>query len=236
MPVNKVDGEMLRKNRVAYEVVPRDVVQQVKNPDALAIWIYLLTKPDNWVVRRTDIRRHFGLGMDRYSNAMRELREMGLVVSAAISDGKTGQLQGKVIWVNACVTEVPENPNVGKNRTSGFPECRENRTLKETEIQLQKQRTYRAPAIADAKHDVMFASFWMNYPKKVDKKKAHDVFRRLPEDKQVAAVEDAASGRYNGTEKRFIPNPTTYLRGERWDDERLPMASERRSGFMGREV
>ena len=215
MPINKADPEILRKNRVPYEIVPRSTVQRITNPDALAIWIYLLTKPDNWTVRKAEIKTHFSIGEDRYGAAMRHLREAGLVVSASVSDGKTGKLQGRVIWVNADanLTEVPEKPYLGENRISGIPEVREISTLKDTERELKKQRD---PASADAS---AFAAFWEAYPKKVDKKKAAVAFRQLNATQRRMAIADIKAGRYAGTERQFVPNPTTYLRGERWEDE-----------------
>jgi len=81
--------------------------------------------------------------------------------------------------------------------------------------QVNKPMNRPASASTDA-----FDAFWQAYPKRVEKKKAQELFRRLPAIQQRMAIDDVRSGRYTGTDKRFIPNPTTYLRGERWEDER----------------
>lgn len=69
-------------------------------------------------------------------------------------------------------------------------------------------------------NNMRFDEFWSLYPKKVDKKKASTAWGRLTESQQDAAISDIKT-RYSDTDKRFIPNPTTYIHGERWEDERL---------------
>ena len=64
-----------------------------------------------------------------------------------------------------------------------------------------------------------FFKFWCNYPKKTDKKKAQVSFCRLSKTKQNKAIDDCGL-RYIDTDKKYIPNATTYLNGERWEDEK----------------
>jgi len=211
MPINKADFEILRKNRVPFEIIPRDVAQSISNPDALAIWVYLLTKPDNWIVRKEEIKTHFSLGRDRYSAAMKELRRLGLLVTAHVRNPETGHLDGTVMWVNASITEIPDFRHLGESDMSENPTSRENSTLKDIQRELKN---------TDRPSNAGFDAFWQAYPKRVEKKKAQELFKRLPAIQQRMAIDDIRSGRYAGTDKRFIPNPTTYLRGERWEDER----------------
>ncbi len=67
--------------------------------------------------------------------------------------------------------------------------------------------------------DLTFDSFWQLYPRKQDKKKARTAFSRLTMKKKRFAIEDKPQERYKNTEKQFIPLPTTYIHGERWEDE-----------------
>ena len=68
------------------------------------------------------------------------------------------------------------------------------------------------------KENKQFDVFWKNYPKKTDRKKAELLFVKLTKAKQKLATEDCKL-RFVETEKKYIPNPTTYLNGERWEDE-----------------
>jgi DNA-binding transcriptional MocR family regulator len=64
-----------------------------------------------------------------------------------------------------------------------------------------------------------FDLFWDAYPKKVAKKSALTAFKRLKASDQQKAIADIQSGRYSKTDPQFIPNPSTYLNQERWNDE-----------------
>lgn len=72
---------------------------------------------------------------------------------------------------------------------------------------------------------VHFDAFWKLYPRKVNKKKAKDKFFKICKDentfnaimcglkKQMKSVEWQNNG------GKYIPHPTTWLNGERWQDE-----------------
>lgn len=71
-----------------------------------------------------------------------------------------------------------------------------------------------------------FASFWQAYPRRVDKAKAHRIWtRQLKPDleltkKILAAVTLQANSHDWKKEKgKYVPYPTTYLNGCRWEDE-----------------
>lgn len=63
-----------------------------------------------------------------------------------------------------------------------------------------------------------FEGWWNWWPKKVAKKDAFKAWKTLTQTNRKKALHDSAT-RYASTEKHFIPNPATYLRGERWNDE-----------------
>ena len=70
-----------------------------------------------------------------------------------------------------------------------------------------------------------FDAFWKVYPKKQNKKNAQKAWGKLNPDSElisviIAAVERAkASEAWLREEGRYIPLPTTYLNGRRWEDE-----------------
>jgi len=68
--------------------------------------------------------------------------------------------------------------------------------------------------------DSLFEKFWEIYPIKKDKKKAREKFNRLSTEKQQLAIEwvkklQKSKQRIDG----FAPHPTTYINGERREDE-----------------
>jgi len=84
-------------------------------------------------------------------------------------------------------------------------------------MQEEKRREENKPS-SDSDESDLFDSFWKNYPRKESKKKSHQAFKNLTKTKQQLAISDSAN-RYADTERRFVPLPTTYLHGERWEDE-----------------
>jgi DNA-binding MarR family transcriptional regulator len=72
--------------------------------------------------------------------------------------------------------------------------------------------------------DPDFAAFWLAYPRKISKGHARTAWATATKDADPAAIVAAAETfagqceRFH-TEQRFIPHPTTWLRGERWADQ-----------------
>lgn len=70
--------------------------------------------------------------------------------------------------------------------------------------------------------DSRFNQFWDIYPRKVDKGHAKLAFRsaltKVSFDDLIAAVQSFAASEAT-IDKRYVPYPGTWLRGERWADE-----------------
>jgi len=73
--------------------------------------------------------------------------------------------------------------------------------------------------------DSDFSVFWSKYPRRENRKKAEAAWNNLPITKRRLALTDCVD-RYKGVAKQFIPLPTTYLHGERWEDSREEVASD----------
>lgn len=74
----------------------------------------------------------------------------------------------------------------------------------------------------------LFEQFWTAYPNKKDKKKCEAKFKQInfskhPFDKIMAALESfKQSQAWTKDNGQYIPMPTTWLNGERWNDELTP--------------
>lgn len=67
-----------------------------------------------------------------------------------------------------------------------------------------------------------FDRFWRAYPRKTDKKKARAAFAKVkvPVETLLAALEvQKKSAQWVKDGGAYIPHPTTWLNGERWEDE-----------------
>lgn len=109
--------------------------------------------------------------------------------------------------------------------SSGCSEEREERDIGQTcaneNAQCKNPKTTKLDT-SDASRieaESRFDDFWSAYPKKVNKKRAKTAFLNLTKTNQAKAAADIKSGRFSGADLRFVPHATTYLHGERWNDE-----------------
>ena len=78
------------------------------------------------------------------------------------------------------------------------------------------------------KNNNRFDEFWSEYPKKVEKKKAMAVFNKInPDDDLFSTMIEAIKKQKQSDQwqRGFVPNPTTWLNGERWNDD-IPQAPQ----------
>ena len=82
----------------------------------------------------------------------------------------------------------------------------------------ERRREKNKPSQSDRVRD-SFEVWWSKYPKKVGKKDALAMFRRLSASERHAMLADDVSRRYKNTEQRYIHNGDTYVRKQLWQDE-----------------
>ena len=102
-----------------------------------------------------------------------------------------------------------------------------NKNKNKTKEQDQEQDQDGEPVTRASALDRRFTAFWTAYPKKVGKQDALRAFARLKvgEDQlaaMLAAIEQQrASPQWAKDGGQYIPNPATWLRQGRWEDEPL---------------
>lgn len=79
----------------------------------------------------------------------------------------------------------------------------------------------------------LFAIFWDNYPRKTNKKLAQSAFKSAVKNEDTLSAiitniqERIEGGDWELTNKGFIPHPSTYLNGRRWEDEVVPRTTQK---------
>lgn len=77
-----------------------------------------------------------------------------------------------------------------------------------------------------SKDTILFDEFWKLYPNKAEKKKSEAKWNALPIETQRIILEDLPKRKlgekWSKDGGRFVEMPTTYLNGERWNDEIVP--------------
>ena len=99
-----------------------------------------------------------------------------------------------------------------------FDKEKENINIKETDLTVRKEKAASAAAL-----DRAFDKFWICYPRKEGKQDAKRAFLKIKPDDTLLERMLSAIQRQKQTdqwsEPRFVPHPSTWLNGRRWEDE-----------------
>lgn len=106
-PHSEIEGEA-----IPYLMASTTVIQNIKDPIAGFVWIYLLSKPKNWTVVKEHIKNHFNLGDDRIKAIFSYLRAHNLIeyVREKDDNGKFVKVKIRVLNGSRFIT----NPDEGK--------------------------------------------------------------------------------------------------------------------------
>lgn len=212
MPVSK---HSLRHGGPSFAVIPNATIEMVADADGLAILTYLLAKPDDWTIRKTDIKGKLGVGEVRYRKAMKLLRDLGLIWDKYYRN-EAGHITGTEVWVGASpICKEPDN-SVPKCKETDMPvyqHCGEPTPLQKKDI-LQKKDKY-----------IHFDQFWQSYPRKEAKQDAKKAWGAVPETEKPIAIEHLRVRSWPD-DRKFIPLPASFIRGKRWEDEQAPAPAE----------
>jgi hypothetical protein len=77
-----------------------------------------------------------------------------------------------------------------------------------------------------------FEQFWLLYPRREARKRAHTAFSRLSKSDQQALIEHIPiriEKAWKDQQKQFIPLPDSFIRGRRWEDDFIPAAKDAES-------
>lgn len=97
--------------------------------------------------------------------------------------------------------------------------------IRDKSIDIDINKNININNIYPQKDDDLFEKFWQVYPKKLDKKNAKKSFDKINPDEQLTALIISQVNRFKDTsdwkkeDGKFIPYPSTWLNGKRWEDE-----------------
>jgi len=116
-----------------------------------------------------------------------------------------------------------DNPCDNSNATPLTPNPYPNTPNPDTETQEQTSSDDSVVAQVVPDWEIRFNSFWAIYPRKDNKKGSKIAFKNLSKRDQMAALEALPNHiefwKADNRTMKLIPLPTTWLHGERWDDE-----------------
>jgi hypothetical protein len=176
--------------------------------DALGIFVYMSSKRKDWVFRSAEIRKTLGLSDHKWRSSTKELKKLGLYIITKTSKGTTISV-GKL-----------EESTTGRIPTSGSATSGSaTRGIPTPLIRLNINKT---DSNKTEVNNRSFSLFWSSYPKKIGRKKCSELWlKRNLHEKADLIIDDVARKALNDRQwlEGYIPNPQTYLNGDRWEDE-----------------
>lgn len=139
-------------------------------------------------------------------NVSDEKMELPQKVNPNLPKGKNGTSPKGKLEVTERVTSITENTNI---------EYTENNNICATETCAQEPKTL----------NERFDKFWKAYPKRKDKKRAYKVFMKIKPDNELlqqmldCIEREKKSLDWLKDNGQYIPYPSSWLNGERWNDE-----------------
>lgn len=95
------------------------------------------------------------------------------------------------------------------------------RAMREVHAKRAEPKPKPKPTTIGYENDPLFVEFWKRYPRKknVSKKDAFRFYGKLTEEEKARVNEatKAFSVEMNGKDEQYIPHPSTYINGRRWE-------------------
>lgn len=165
-------------------------------------------------------------GLTAVQSALNELTDLGYrrVVK---EQQPNGQFTTTVLWFQV-PEESPSDRPMG-NPTVGLSDGREpGRSIEDHPLEDHAEHQGLKKQTPDD-YPILFDQFWLAYPRKKDKGHARRAWKKAVKTTDPALLIHAAVNfrqwcEQDGTDAQFIPHASTWLNGERWNDERDPEA------------
>jgi hypothetical protein len=191
-----------------------DRMLRMENPgDAIALYtFYCYTRKwqhNNAVYATSDYAMTaLGWGRDKFAKAKNQLKDAGFIEDIQRKDS-TGKVVGWYVGVKFVQNHPADFPQGGSA------------IVWENPIQIPTT-SIKIPTTNNKIHplDEDFEKFWNAYPKKVSKEQARRSFYKVkPNIEVIIPVLEKFKACQQWQDKQYIPNPDTWVRNQRWEDE-----------------
>lgn len=196
---------------------------------ARGLLIFILGKPDSWKVsvahlRKQTLSARVRTGRDGVYALLKELEARGYLRTEQ-KRSADGRGFGEIDYI------VSESvyPGQADTRDADTPDAD---TPEPTLVRIERATRIEGEQPIAQRSALRFAEFWAVYPKRVGKKKSLAKWKAKGLDSQADTIISDVQRRSTEDGRwldGFIPDPLTYLDGERWEDELQPRR-ERRDG------
>ena len=200
-----------------FTIIRNGLLNYPFSAESLGVICYLLSKPDNWQISKKELGSRFKVGRDKINRIINELCEAGYMEKHQPRD-ESGKLL-ELVFVCLDERKEPEAVDWKSAPLTEKPLTAEPLTANPHQISTDKKQTTESNKGASE-----FGVFWAQYPRKVAKPSALKAFSKARKANSFEAImagvaKHAAAWDAAGTEKQFIPHPSTFLNQQRFNDE-----------------
>ena len=218
----------------------------MRSVDVLGTWVYILLnvayQPEDVVFKGKRITLQPGQGLFKIRQMAKEIgvshsklnRTISLFKSETQIETQTSSretLISVVNWGKYQMSETQNETQMEHWRNTGGTQAEHLPIIKEIkEIKNTRNNNTVVDLFTDSENDNKkntpdkFETFWKEYPKKVGKGAARTAFAKAIKKAKLETLIEAVRKQRQGSqwkkdEGRYIPNPSTWLNQERWEDE-----------------
>lgn len=236
MSIEKLnDQSRIRLQSKPFTQICNEVILGIKDNDAFRVYCYLSSKSENWKVIKQNIKNVIGVGDRKLKQIFSYLRRANLIRYAQIFD--KNKYSGVDVIVLSGLDFDSNEPFISNKEhvdskdaqihAGSIPARAESSTCGNDELlnkETTKQRKITKQYCASNDDAIdRFDQFWNIYPKKKDKLRAKRLWSKLKlDDKADMIIADVAHRTVIDAQwqnAQFIPHASTYLNGQRWEDE-----------------
>jgi hypothetical protein len=223
---------------IPFTQISNHVINNIKNGDAFLVWCYLLSKSSDWKVIKQNIKNIYGFGDTKIKQIFSYLRRSNLIsyVQVHCANGQIAHwdihvLNGQDFIINQQYRSSNSDDSSNMHTTGSEMNPVANGGLLNKEL-ITKQKEKLLCASDDAQDK--FPEFWELYPKKKNKMKAFQEWRKnkcnLMADEIITDVQNRIKNDPDWSNVQFIPLPSTYLHNKRWEDDIREVTNEANRG------
>lgn len=227
--------EKLRiKKGFSFTVISSKVVQNLKNYEALGLYTYLLSLPEDWIFNKNTLAARVKIGRDKLNKLLNILCAHNLIDFAQVRT-QNGQFahtdlnvkDGIDFKINELENEC--TPCTEKPLTAN--QSLVNRSYKRNNTKDNKNTKLDSATDVAQLPPLSFSDFWQDYPTKKNKVRAQRIWKSKNLDLIAQKIIDDVINRKREEaqwqDKQFIPHPATYLHNELWNDEITAQSPEK---------
>lgn len=149
----------LKHSKKNFTTNQNNVIEAIKDPAALGIYVYLSSKPENWNISSAHLQKHFNKGRDFIAARLKILKDLGLMKSTPIRDKAGVILYWETILFNEIEEQVQNTENTYSSESSRILKIQnlENHTTNnKRDIKNKREHTNSARAREEDLFDILF--------------------------------------------------------------------------------